>query len=89
MVLIVGRGLISGCKDSCTSDQKSQIDTIDDQAARAGTIGWIGFGIGAAGIVGGVTALVLSSQSPKEEAAVKKGVTPYLGWSEVGLHGPF
>ena len=78
----------AGCKDSCTSDQKRKIDAIDDQAARAGTIGWIGFGVGAAGLVGGVTALVLSSQPPKDEA-LKKGVTPYLGWSEVGLHGRF
>ncbi len=77
-----------GCDVSCTSGDRTDVEQLDNRAATAGTIAWVGYGVGAAGLGAGI-ALLLISPSSDEGIEDARGVRPYFGWGEAGLVGRF
>lgn len=71
------------CGDSDVED----IKTLDSDAATAGTLSIVGFGVGAAGIGVGLALLLMNSGGT--DSAAQAGVVPYLSPGQVGLTGSF
>lgn len=44
----------------CPLSKKSQIDNYDSSASQASTLGWVGYGVGVAGVGAGIAMLVMS-----------------------------
>lgn len=76
------------CATGCTADEKGEVDDHDKKASSAGTIAWIGYGVGLAGVATGVTLLLLSGNKGAD-AKDHAHIRPYLGLSEVGFAGRF
>lgn len=73
---------------NCTDQEISNISDRDSKAATAGTVAWVGFGVGAAGLIT-ATYFLLSGDKSKTESASRPHTRPYLGFGEVGLRGTF
>jgi hypothetical protein len=71
----------------CDSQTIAAIDKKDADAASQKTIGVIGLIAGGALAATGVVLFVLSGN--EEEAALRPGVRPYLGFQSVGVVGRF
>ena len=78
---------------NCVKDRQAQIQGLDDQANAAKKTANLGVVIGAVGLVGGATLLILSSGKGggKEKASAPPAttVTPWIGLSSAGLSGTF
>jgi hypothetical protein len=81
--------LYDDCVDSgeCGPDEQQKIETLDSDAASAGTLGVVGFVVGAAGLGTGVVLLLSGSDS--NSAAKGPHVSPFVGVGRVGLSGTF
>jgi hypothetical protein len=64
----------------------AKIDSLDDQARTAKTLGIVGYVVGGLGIGAGVTLFVLSNQKEEGKSAF---VAPYVGFGAVGVRGAF
>jgi hypothetical protein len=71
---------------SCPESARPKIDELDKQGTTAGTIGLIGFGVGAVGIGAGITLLVMNGGKSESKSA---GITPLVGPGFVGMNGRF
>lgn len=71
---------------SCPESARPEIEELDKQGTTAGTIGIIGFGVGAAGIGTGIALLVMSGGKSESKSA---GITPLVGPGFVGVNGRF
>jgi hypothetical protein len=82
--------LYDDCVDSgnCGSEEREEIEALDSDAASAGTLGVVGFVVGAAGLGTGIVLLLTGSDS---QPAAAKGphVSPFVGIGRVGLTGTF
>lgn len=76
-----------GCNSGCTTGDRADVEDIDGEAATAGTVGLIGYGVGAVGLGAGLALLLLGPP----QASIDSGATihPYFGWGQAGLHGKF
>jgi hypothetical protein len=72
----------------CSSGERADFVDMDRAAARYGTLTWVGYGVGAAGIGAGVALLVLG-QGADPEKAEGSFVRPFLGVTQAGLYGRF
>jgi len=70
----------------CPRANRDEISSLDNDARTAATIAWVGYAVGAAGIVAGSTLLLLSSRSSKTTGA---RVAPWVGMGSAGLEGRF
>ena len=70
----------------CPAANRAEMTSLDDAADRAATFSLIGYGIGAAGVIGGATLLLLS-RSPNETPIA--GVQPWVGLGSAGVAGHF
>ena len=70
----------------CPLSQKSQIDSLDNDYKNAGTLSVVGYAVGGAGLITGITLLALSGSKHSESAA---GVTPWIGYQSAGVSGRF
>jgi len=70
----------------CPQSKQSQIQSLDDDYKSAGTLSVVGYAVGGAGLITGVTLLALSGSKHSENAA---GVTPWIGYQSAGLSGRF
>jgi hypothetical protein len=76
-----------GClPQRCDTGVADEIDALDSEAATAGTLAWVGYGVGAAGIGAGLYLLVVTGS---DEAATERNVTPWVGLGSAGLRGGF
>lgn len=75
------------CEVSCYKSERDEVDRHDRKAATAGSVAWIGFGVGAAGLATGVTLLLLRSNSHSniEDASIR----PVFGLGYLGAAGNF
>jgi hypothetical protein len=80
------KGLCDGTTCSGTASQQAKLDSLDDQARSARTVGIVGYVVGGLGIGAGVTLFVLSNQKEQGKAAY---VAPYVGLGAVGVRGAF
>lgn len=81
-----GDKLCNGPDGACPLSQKEKIDSLGNDYKSAGTLSVVGYGVGAAGLIAGVTLLVLSGSSHSETTA---GITPWVGYQSAGLSGRF
>lgn len=81
-----GDALCNGPGGACPLSQKDKVDSLGNDYKSAGTLSVVGYGVGAAGLITGVTLLVLSGSNHAETAA---GVTPWVGYQSAGLSGRF
>ncbi|HEX9620295.1 MAG TPA: hypothetical protein VF989_09180 [Polyangiaceae bacterium] len=72
----------------CGQAEADEIDALDADAATAGTLSIVGFGVGAAGIATGLV-LLLTDSSKRDSAPAVRRVRPFVGLGEVGLSGTF
>lgn len=72
----------------CSQDERDDIVDMDKSAASAGTMSWVGYAVGAAGIGTGVALLVTSKQGKREQAE-GTFVRPFVGAAHAGLYGRF
>jgi hypothetical protein len=71
----------------CPSSRRAEIEGLDSSADNAATMAWIGYGVGAAGIIAGATLLLIGkSSSPSSSSA---SVKPWVGAGSAGLVGRF
>ncbi len=75
----------------CPSSQRSTIESYDSAANTSEILSWVGYGVGAVGVVAGVIMLVASRGSSEAPAPPKTGVTvhPWFGLGSAGLSGSF
>lgn len=87
-----------GCDVACSAAEEEDVNNKDKQAATAGTVGIISYGVGVAGLVTGVTLLLLSPKKDKAESATlpsrgapskEPTVRPFFGWQYAGVTGTF
>jgi hypothetical protein len=71
----------------CPADKQDEINTLDDDADSASTLGIVGFVVGGVGIATGITLFILSSN--KSSASNEPGVTPWVGLGSAGVSGRF
>jgi hypothetical protein len=69
----------------CPKSAETKVESLDNDANSAQTLGIVGFVVGAVGVGAGVTLLVLSSGS-KESATT---VSPWIGLNSAGVRGTF
>jgi len=73
----------------CRSGQ-DEVQSLDDDAASAGTLATVGFVTGILGVGAGITLFILSSQDESAAAASTSAtVHPYVGPGSVGVFGTF
>ena len=70
----------------CPQSKQGQIQSLDNDYKSAGTLSVVGYAVGGAGLITGVTLLALSGSKHSENAA---GVTPWIGYQSAGLSGRF
>ncbi len=70
----------------CPESKRSQIESLDNDYKSAGTLSVVGYAVGGAGLITGITLLALSGSKHSESAA---GVTPWIGYQSAGLSGRF
>ena len=76
------------CGDGpCPAAKRSEIQELDGDADTAATLSWIGYGVGAAGIIAGAALLVLDKSSSSKTAGTS--VQPWVGAGSAGLVGRF
>lgn len=69
----------------CPAANRPAMSALDDDADSAATFSWVGYGIGAAGLVAGAAMLFFSRPSAEKSAAV----TPWVGVGSAGVAGRF
>jgi hypothetical protein len=74
---------------SCAPSDQSEMERLDEKAAKMGTLSAVSFGVGAVGLGAGVALLLLHGKT--EQAATATGLTvqPYASANELGLWGRF
>ena len=76
------------CGDGpCPAARRSEIQALDSDADTAATLSWIGYGVGAAGIIAGAALLVVNKTSSSKTAGTS--VQPWVGAGSAGLVGRF
>lgn len=80
--------LCTGPNGVCPSAQRSTIQSLDSDANTSAIIAWIGYGVGAAGVVMGAVMLGLS-RGHSEPSPQKASVMPWVGPGSAGLSGSF
>jgi hypothetical protein len=71
----------------CPPENQDEINSLDDDADSATTIGVAGLVVGGLGIATGVTLFILSSKH--ESTASKPGIQPWVGLGSAGVSGRF
>lgn len=69
----------------CNADVADRVQSLDDKARSAKTLGIVGYVVGGLGVATGVTLFVLSSKSEQKSAFV----APYVGLGALGVKGAF
>jgi len=69
----------------CNADVADRVQSLDDKARSAKTLGIVGYVVGGLGVATGVTLFVLSSKSDQKSAFV----APYVGLGAFGVKGAF
>jgi hypothetical protein len=72
-----------GCPDS----KRADIASFDDSANSASTLAWVGYGVGAAGVVAGATLLWLGHDKPGAQQSGR--VVPWFGGRSMGVRVSF
>lgn len=72
----------------CPTSKKSDIEDLDKKADSAQTISWIGYGVGAAGVVAGAVLLILNRSASKQETSAAS-IAPWVGPGSGGFAGRF
>lgn len=76
------------CGDGrCPAARREEIESLDSEAKSAATFAWIGYGVGAAGVIAGTTLLFLGRSSSSSSS--KAGVMPWVGGRSAGVVGRF
>jgi hypothetical protein len=70
----------------CPQSKQSQIQSLDNDYKSAGTLAVVGYAVGGAGLITGITLLALSGSKHSENAA---GITPWIGYQSAGVSGRF
>lgn len=78
---------IAGGTCDADSPQARKVNSFDDSARRAKTIGIVGYVIGGLGVATGVTLFVLSTREHGSSQATV--VAPYVGLGSLGVRGAF
>jgi hypothetical protein len=74
------------CSGGCPEDRRSEIQSLEDDAASAGTLAVVGYSLGAVGIGAGIALYVMSADAPASTGLV---VRPYVGFNSAGVVGRF
>jgi hypothetical protein len=74
---------------ACGPSDQSEMEALDDKAAKAGKLSVLSFGVGAVGLGAGVTLLVLNGRTEAASTASGVIVQPYASTNELGLWGRF
>jgi hypothetical protein len=75
---------------ACGPSDQSEMEALDDKAAKAGRLSVLSFGVGALGLGAGITLLVLNGRTEAASpAASGVSVQPYASTNELGLWGRF
>lgn len=84
-------GPLSACALDEGSPDADEVVKLNDDSGSLKTLSLVGFGVGAAGVVAGVTLFVFSSSSGKSAASYEKtpSLTPWVGVRSVGVTGRF
>jgi hypothetical protein len=76
------------CGDArCPSAKRSEIEALDSDADSAATLSWIGYGVGAAGVIAGAALLVMNRSSSSKTGATT--IHPWVGAGSAGVAGKF
>lgn len=70
----------------CPLSKQGRIQSLDSDYKSAGTLSVVGYAVGGAGLITGITLLALSGRTHSENAA---GVTPWIGYQSAGVSGRF
>jgi len=70
----------------CPQSKQSQIQSLDNDYKSAGTLSVVGYAVGGAGVITGITLLALSGSKHSETTA---GITPWIGYQSAGVSGRF
>jgi hypothetical protein len=62
------------------------VNSLTDDYKSKSTLSVVGYAVGGAGLITGITLLVLSGSKHSESAA---GVTPWIGYQSAGVSGRF
>lgn len=83
--------LFDTCNPGCSETEQNVILNLDDEAKSFQTIALIGYGVGGAALVTGVTLLILDGKKSKKEQAASEAtrVRPYFAGTSLGLIGRF
>jgi hypothetical protein len=75
---------------SCPASHRSEVEGLDNDANKASTLSWIGYGVGVAGLaVGGVLLLTSGPKAAKPADAARARITPWVTTSSAGVAGSF
>ncbi|MET0413688.1 MAG: hypothetical protein ABW217_20430 [Polyangiaceae bacterium] len=75
---------------ACGPSDQSEMEALDDKAAKAGRLSVLSFGVGAVGLGAGVTLLVLNGRTEATPPAASGVIVqPYASTNELGLWGRF
>ncbi len=75
----------------CDQSDAAKIKSDDKDAAQAGTLAMVGYGLGVVGVGAGVAFWLLdrSAEAPSEAAQGDVRLTPWIGVGSIGLNGSF
>lgn len=71
----------------CSTLEERNVNSLEDDAASAKTISFVGYGVGVAGIGTGIALLVLAGNKSADNTQAH--ITPWLGWQSAGVSGTF
>jgi hypothetical protein len=84
------QALCTGPNGSCPDSKKPAIDSLDDEAKKNGTLSVVGFAVGGAALVTGVTLIVMGGKSKSSTAeSDAPRVQPWVGFGSAGFLGKF
>lgn len=75
------------CTPRCPVEKRPEVEALDAEADDAVTFSWIGYGVGAAGVIAGTTLLFLRGSSSSKVGGA--GITPWVGAASAGIAGRF
>jgi hypothetical protein len=77
-------------QNQCPIGEKSQIESLDDQANTAQTAAWIGYGAGMAALAAGLVVFFTAPSARANDASrTPHAVRPWVGVGSLGLSGVF
>jgi hypothetical protein len=83
-----GNKEFNACNPGCTTAEKTTVTNSDDSAASSKSVALVGYIVGGAGLVTGISLLVLAP-SKSRPATTGTTVTPWFSGNALGLRGTF